>query len=112
MFETVTFGGFWKMAGKYWKTGLGEYYRSLSKKAFVDALQKLVPDITTDDVRAKKAGVRAQALDKAGRLIDDFMIIKRQQSIHVLNAPSPAATSSLIIGKQIAHMAQCYFNTK
>jgi L-2-hydroxyglutarate oxidase len=112
VFETVTFGGFWKMAGKYWKTGLGEYYRSLSKKAFVDALQKLVPDITTDDVRAKKAGVRAQALDKAGRLIDDFMIIKRQQSIHVLNAPSPAATSSLIIGKQIAHMAQCYFNTK
>jgi L-2-hydroxyglutarate oxidase len=105
VFETVTFGGFWKMAGKYWKTGLGEYYRSLSKKAFVDALKKLVPDITADDIRAKKAGVRAQALDKSGRLIDDFMIIKRQQSIHVLNAPSPAATSSLIIGRQIAHMA-------
>ena len=112
MLETVTFGGFWKMAGKYWKTGLGEYYRSLSKKAFVHALKKLVPDITTDDIRTKKAGVRAQALDKSGRLIDDFMIIKKQQSIHVLNAPSPAATSSLIIGKQIAHMAQCYFNTR
>ena len=112
MLETVTFGGFWKMAGKYWKTGMDEYYRSLSKKAFVDALKKLVPDITTNDIRTKKAGVRAQALDKSGRLIDDFMIIKKERSIHVLNAPSPAATSSLIIGRQIAHMAKYYFNKK
>lgn len=106
MLETVSFGGFWKMARKYWKTGMGEYYRSLSKKAFVDALKKLVPDITTADIRVQKSGVRAQALDRSGRLIDDFMIIKKDRSIHVLNAPSPAATSSLVIGSRIACIAK------
>ncbi len=103
--ETLTYPGFWKLAGKYWKTGFGEVYRSFSTKAFVNALQKLVPEITLDDVKPGGAGVRAQALDKSGNLIDDFRIVELQGMIHVLNAPSPAATASISIGQTIAEMA-------
>jgi len=97
--------GFWKMASKYYKTGFGEFHRSLSKKAFVSALKKLVPEIEENCISEGGAGVRAQALDPSGKLIDDFRIIKTEDMIHVLNAPSPAATASISIGNYIANLA-------
>jgi L-2-hydroxyglutarate oxidase LhgO len=103
--ETALFPGFWKMAAKYWQSGMGEYYRSLNKQAFTRALQKLVPDIRSEDLEPAGAGVRAQALDSTGRLLDDFAIVESKQFIHVCNVPSPAATASLVIGKQIAEIA-------
>jgi L-2-hydroxyglutarate oxidase len=103
--ETAVFPGFWKMAAKYWKSGVGEYYRSLSKPAFTRALQKLVPEIQSSDLVPAGAGVRAQALDRTGKLLDDFTIIRSERMIHVCNVPSPAATASLMIGEQIAEMA-------
>jgi (S)-2-hydroxyglutarate dehydrogenase len=90
---------------KYWRSGVGEYYRSLSKQAFAHALQKLVPDIQAADLEPAGAGVRAQALDRTGRLLDDFVIVRSNRMIHVCNVPSPAATASLVIGEQIAEMA-------
>lgn len=100
--ESISFGGFRKVASKYWKTGLGEYHRSFFKPAFVKALQQLVPAIQEDDLEPAGAGVRAQACDKDGGLIDDFYIQESPSFIHVLNAPSPAATSSLSIGLEVA----------
>ena len=102
MCDYLSYGGFWRMAGKYWTTALGEYYRSFFKSAFVHALQKLVPEITADDILSSPAGVRAQALSSDGKLVDDFMINDTGNMIHVINAPSPAATSSLAIGEHIA----------
>lgn len=103
--ESLAWPGFRKVAVKYWKTGLGEFYRSFSKTAFTKALQKLVPSIQEDDLVPAEAGVRAQACDKFGGLLDDFKIIEEPNAIHILNAPSPAATSSLSIGKTIAEIA-------
>ncbi len=103
--ETLAWPGFRKVAAKYWKTGLGEYYRSFSKSAFTKALQALIPEIQKDDLVPGGAGVRAQACDYHGGLLDDFAIIENKQAINVLNAPSPAATSSLSIGKTVAEMA-------
>ncbi len=103
--ESLSWPGFRKVAVKYWKTGIGEFYRSFSKTAFTKALQKLVPTIQEDDLIPAEAGVRAQACDKWGGLIDDFKIIEEPNAIHILNAPSPAATSSLSIGNTIADMA-------
>jgi L-2-hydroxyglutarate oxidase len=102
---SVSYGGFRKVASKYWKTGLGEFYRSYSKNAFTKALQELIPDIRKEDLEAGGAGVRAQACDNQGGLIDDFLIIDSEQYINVGNAPSPAATSSLAIGEKISEMA-------
>ncbi|MDP1815897.1 MAG: L-2-hydroxyglutarate oxidase [Leadbetterella sp.] len=103
--ETLAWPGFRKVAAKYWKTGLGEYYRSFSKSAFTKALQALIPEIQKEDLVPGGAGVRAQACDYDGGLLDDFAIIENKQAINVLNAPSPAATSSLSIGKTVAEMA-------
>jgi L-2-hydroxyglutarate oxidase len=103
--ESLAWPGFRKVAMKYWKTGLGEYYRSFSKAAFTKALQKLIPEIQENDLITGGAGVRAQACDRTGGLIDDFMILEDQHVINVCNAPSPAATSSLSIGKTVAEMA-------
>ncbi len=100
--EMINFPGFWKMGKKYYKTGFHEFYRSLSKSAFVSALQKLIPEINEDDVTPYKAGVRAQAVDTNGNLLDDFRIIENENMVHILNAPSPAATASLSIGDKIA----------
>lgn len=108
--DIFLYKGFWKLAGKYWKTGIGEMYRSYSKHAFVKALQKLIPEITVDDVQPGGAGVRAQALAPDGALIDDFRIVQRPGMIHVLNAPSPAATASITIGETIARMAEEAFD--
>jgi L-2-hydroxyglutarate oxidase len=104
------FGGFWRMASKYWKTGFGEFYRSFSKAAFVKALQRLLPELQEADVHRSGAGVRAQALDPKGNLLDDFAIREAERQIHVLNAPSPAATASISIGKSIAAMAERSFS--
>ncbi|WP_299761946.1 L-2-hydroxyglutarate oxidase [uncultured Pontibacter sp.] len=99
--DTFSWPGFWKIAAKYGKTGLGEMYRSLSKAAFTKALQKLMPEVQESDLVPGGAGVRAQACDRNGNLIDDFDILNRRNIIHVRNAPSPAATSSLAIGQYI-----------
>ena len=103
--QILTYPGFWRLAFKYWQTGLGEIYRSLSKSAFVKALQRLVPELRPEDVQRSGAGVRAQALEPNGLLVDDFRIVQAEQMIHVLNAPSPAATASISIGRTIAEMA-------
>ncbi len=103
--QTLTYSGMWHMARKYWKTGGYEMYRSLSKKAFVKALQRLVPEIRPEDVERGGAGIRAQAVAPDGSLIDDFRIVADDTGIHVLNAPSPGATASLAIGRHIAGLA-------
>ena len=100
--ETLLWPGFQKVAAKYWKTGIGEMYRSFSKKAFAKALQGLIPEITEDDLVEGGAGIRAQACDKKGNLIDDFMLLENKNIINLCNAPSPAATSSLSIGLSIS----------
>jgi len=105
LIESLTWSGFIAVFKKYWRTGFGEMYRSFSKAAFTKALQKLMPNIKASDLVIGGAGVRAQACDKTGGLIDDFAIRELPGQIHVLNAPSPAATSSLAIGKSIAALA-------
>ena len=100
--DTLAFPGFWRLAGRFWRTGLAEYRRSFSRRAFVASLQRLVPAVTAADVTRGGAGVRAQAIDRDGRLVDDFRIVTGERMVHVLNAPSPAATASLSIGKVIA----------
>lgn len=103
--ESLAWPGFQKVAMKYWKTGMGEMYRSFSKAAFVEALQKLIPEIQKEDLEPGGAGVRAQACDRTGGLVDDFMILEGKHVINVCNAPSPAATSSLAIGNTVATLA-------
>ena len=102
--ETISWPGFRKIARKYWRTGLGEYHRSLSKAAFVRALQNLVPELEMDHLVPAGSGVRAQACSRDGQLLDDFEIRSNGRIVHVCNAPSPAATSSLSIGETIASM--------
>jgi len=103
--EMFAYMGFWKMAAKYWLMAVGEWHRSFSKRAFVKALQGLIPELRDEDVHPSGAGVRAQALDPQGALLDDFRIVEAEQMVHVLNAPSPAATASISIGEAIAGMA-------
>ncbi|MDN3204366.1 L-2-hydroxyglutarate oxidase [Algoriphagus sediminis] len=102
--ETLAWPGFQKVAAKYWQTGFGELYRSFSKGAFTKALQELIPEVQESDLMEGGAGVRAQACDKKGGLLDDFAIEENDIAINVLNAPSPAATSSLAIGGTISEM--------
>lgn len=99
---TVAYRGFWAMGARYWRTGLYEMYRSWSKRAFLRALQRLVPDLHESDMGPGGAGVRAQAVAPDGSMVDDFRIVESPQAVHVLNAPSPAATASLAIGRHIA----------
>ncbi len=105
LLEVFSFRGFWHLSKRFWRTGAYEYYRSLSPRAFVASLQKLVPSVTLADVRRGNAGVRAQAIDEQGRLIDDFAVQETHNALHVLNAPSPAATASLAIGEHLAGRA-------
>jgi L-2-hydroxyglutarate oxidase len=105
----VTYPGFWKMASKYWRTGMGEVYRSISQEAFVKALQRLIPELRMQDVHPAGSGVRAQAVAPDGSLVDDFRIVETDRMVHVLNAPSPGATASISIGKTIADMATKHF---
>ena len=106
----LAFPGFWKMTAANWKTGLSEQYRSLSKPTFLRSLQRLVPDISMDDLTEPGAGVRAQAVDRSGRLLQDFSIVEAPGAIHVLSAPSPGATSSLTISRYIVDMAAKSFD--
>lgn len=104
LFESLTYIGFLRMAARHWKTGLGEMWRSVSRAAFVKALQQLVPEIRSEHLQAAPAGVRAQALGLDGKLVDDFMILRHQRVINVCNAPSPAATAALTIGSHVAEL--------
>jgi L-2-hydroxyglutarate oxidase len=100
--ETLGFSGFRTLSRRYWKEGMQEMWRSISKQAFVRSLQQLIPAITAADLEPAPAGIRAQALKADGSLVDDFHIISHERCLHVCNAPSPAATASLEIGKHIA----------
>lgn len=101
LWEMVRFSGFWKMVARYLPTGLGELYRSLDKKAFVRALKRLVPDVEPEDLVPTRTGVRAQALDGNGKLVDDFVIRREERVVNVLNAPSPGATSAFAMAERI-----------
>ncbi|MDP5276007.1 L-2-hydroxyglutarate oxidase [Chengkuizengella axinellae] len=100
--EVMFYGGFWRLAAKYWQEGARELWRSYNKKAFVKSLQELIPSIQEDDLESAPSGVRAQALQSNGKLVDDFFIVTGKRSIHVCNAPSPAATACFPIGREIA----------
>lgn len=108
--QTLAYPGFWLLAARHFRAGISEIHRSLRKSVFVRSLQRLVPDITADDLEPGGAGVRAMAVDKRGNLVDDFYVEESPGAIHVLNAPSPAATSSFMIGKHIAHKADLRIN--
>ncbi len=108
--ETLTWPGFRKVAGRYWQAGLGEYYRSISKSAFVQALQKLIPEVQAEHLDPGGAGIRAQACDRDGNLLDDFDIRVDGKVIYVCNAPSPAATASLAIGNTLSKHVLSLFN--
>lgn len=103
--DTIRFPGFRRMAARWWRVGGQELRRSLSRSRFARELQKLVPEIQPADLQPSGAGVRAQAVDRSGNLLDDFHIVERDQAIHVLNAPSPAATASLSVARTIVEMA-------
>jgi L-2-hydroxyglutarate oxidase len=102
--ETLRFPGFWKMAHKYWRMGMAEQYRSWVRSAFAKALQKMVPELQESDLAPGGSGVRAQAVDANGNLLDDFHFVHSGSMIHVCNVPSPAATASLEIGREIVDM--------
>jgi L-2-hydroxyglutarate oxidase len=106
--DTLGYPGFWRLAARHWRMGSGEVWRSFSKSAFTRALQRLVPDIRPSHLRRAEAGVRAQALSPDGALLDDFLIHTAGRVVHVLNAPSPAATSSLSIGRTVAEHADAF----
>jgi L-2-hydroxyglutarate oxidase LhgO len=108
--EILTFPGFWRMASRYWRTGIGEMYRSYNKKAFLKALQRLLPELREDDLQPGGSGVRAQAIAYNGALVDDFVITVAGNTLHVLNAPSPGATASLAIGQIIVDKATQAFS--
>ena len=101
VFSTALFPGFWKMAATHWKSEIGEIYRSWNKHAFTREAQKLLPALTEQDLQPGGSGVRAQALDSSGKLLDDFYFAYRDRILHVGNVPSPAATASLVIGREI-----------
>jgi L-2-hydroxyglutarate oxidase len=99
--EMMNFSGFWKLSFKHWRMGLDEYHRSLSKKAFVKGLQKLIPSVKMEHLKVAPSGVRAMALKENGEILDDFHFEVADRQVHVLNAPSPAATAGLAIGDEI-----------
>ena len=109
--ETLAYPGFWKLIARHWRTAAGEIFRSFSKRAFAKELATLVPEITADDLVPAPAGVRAQALLPNGDLVDDFLIVENRRSLHICNAPSPAATASLAIAEEIAGRAARFFQT-
>ncbi|MBK7937544.1 MAG: L-2-hydroxyglutarate oxidase [Lewinellaceae bacterium] len=111
LLEILAFSGFQKIARKYWRDGWAEMQRSYSKRHFVRALRRLVPEISEDDVIPGRSGVRAMACDGDGNLLDDFFILERKRCVHVCNAPSPAATASLAIGETVAGKVLHIFGT-
>lgn len=107
--EALTYGGTWKLFAKHWRFGIDEYRRAFSKKLFLNRLQGLIPSLEMDDLKPGRAGVRAMALGENGEMLDDFVIKYADNAIHVLNAPSPAATACLAIGDQVCAMAEKHF---
>ncbi|MBI4219445.1 MAG: L-2-hydroxyglutarate oxidase, partial [Chloroflexi bacterium] len=105
LWGSVSYGGFWKMTARDWKTGFMEINRSMRKSIFVRDLRRLIPEISSADLGGGGSGVRAQAVDSTGKLLDDFHIKAAENAVHVLNAPSPGATSSLVIGRYIVDLA-------
>lgn len=112
LLEVASFPGFWRLGWRFWRTGIGELYRSLNPRAAARQIQRLVPSISPGDLRRSVSGVRAQAVDRRGRLLDDFHILEHERMIHVLNAPSPAATAALAIGQHIAELATERFDLR
>jgi (S)-2-hydroxyglutarate dehydrogenase len=110
--SSLVFPGFWRMGAKHWRSGLDEFHRSFSKAAFVRALQRLLPELRAEDLIPGSSGVRAQALRRDGTLVDDFQFVPSGRMLHVLNVPSPAATASLVIGREIANTASHAFSLK
>jgi L-2-hydroxyglutarate oxidase len=108
--EALGYSGTWKLFWKHWRFGLAEYRRAFSKSLFLNQIQRMVPGITASDLVTGRSGVRAMALAPDGTMIDDFLFAKEERSIHVLNAPSPAATACLAIGDEIVSLAQAHFN--
>src|SRR5262249_14603029 len=104
-FAALSFPGFWRMAARFWRSGVGESYRSVRKSAFVEELQKMVPEVREQDLRPGGSGVRAQAITRGGALVDDFQFARSGNLLHLYNVPSPAATASLAIGRTIVQMA-------
>lgn len=103
--STLTWPGSWRIAGRHWRYGAGEIHRSLSRRAFTQAVRRLLPAVEESDLHPAPSGVRAQAVLRDGTLVDDFLIREAPRTIHVLNAPSPAATASLPIGREVARRA-------
>ena len=110
--ESLTYPGFLRLARKHWRAGIGEQWRSLNKASFVRALQRLVPEIRSEDLVPAPAGVRAQALMRNGALVDDFLIVENDLVINVCNAPSPAATAALNVGRLIVDRANSVWSSK
>lgn len=108
--QALSYTGTWKLFFKHWRFGLDEYKRAFSKRLFLERLKRLIPSLQMDDITPGRAGVRAMALDRNGNMIDDFKIEYHQNALHVLNAPSPAATACLAIGNAVNEMAEQYFN--
>jgi len=112
MASSMAFPGFWRMSAKHWRSGLDEFRRSFSKAAFVRALQRLLPELREEDLIPGGSGVRAQALRRDGSLVDDFQFVPSGKMLHVLNVPSPAATASLVIGREIVNTAEDAFSLR
>jgi len=110
--EVLSRWGTWKLFRRHWRYGLGEYVRALSKRLLLMQLRRLIPSLQADDIQRGQSGVRAQALGSDGELIDDFKVEQRANSIHVLNAPSPAATAALAIGDYINEVATRHFELR
>jgi L-2-hydroxyglutarate oxidase len=109
--ETLAFPGFRRLARRYWRTGAAEMWRDWSARSFLAAIRRYLPDIGPDDIAPGPSGVRAQALAADGTLVEDFLLTVRHRVVHVRNAPSPAATASLAIGREIAERAEAAFGT-
>ncbi len=107
--DALSYGGTWKLFFKHWQFGLDEYRRAFSKRLFLQRLQRLIPELKMEDIVPGRAGVRAMALDSTGQMIDDFKIVHSDNALHVLNAPSPAATACLAIGSAVTEMAKQHF---
>ena len=105
LWDTLAYRGFWRIARRYWRTGLSEMRRDWSKHAFVEASRRLVPDLTPKDVEWGPSGIRGQTVLESGDLADDFSVQTSERILHVRNAPSPAATASLAIGRVLAERA-------
>jgi L-2-hydroxyglutarate oxidase LhgO len=103
--SSIAFPGLWRMAARHWRSGVDEFHRSFSKSEFVQALRRLIPEVTGEDLVPGTSGVRAQALKRDGTLVDDFYFVTSKRMLHVLNVPSPAATASIAIGRSLVDTA-------